>query len=226
MLVYSFLVDKKSSQYEEKNSAKTFYEKKTIKIVDIQYSLLRHINCVLLDFNLSPIFFLDIVYIDFALRCDTDKINSPSSDFYSYLEQNYQIDCFKNLGFFPPNFRSMKQTMGWIAGRRMSRTGTSKICSLPYWTKTKIRNCPQKNSTCSNHGGKYPALLGISITDFGPVKNHQSLNPVGTHLIDTLGILLSKINSAKEVHIHFQLKKNPYSICLKSATYKNRPFFE
>lgn len=36
MLVYSFLVDKKSSQYEEKNSAKTFYEeKKPIKIVDI-----------------------------------------------------------------------------------------------------------------------------------------------------------------------------------------------
>lgn len=101
MLVYSFLVDKKSSQYEEKNSAKTFYD-------DIQYSLLRHINCVLLDFNLSPIFFfffLDMVYIDFALRCDTDKINSPSSDFYSYLEQNYQIDCFKNLGFFPSKFQ-------------------------------------------------------------------------------------------------------------------------
>lgn len=210
MLVYSFLVDKKSSQYEEKNSAKTFYEKKTQLKLLIYSILFNGISIVYFLILISLLFFfLDIVYIDFALRCDTDKINSPSSDFYSYLEQNYQIDCFKNLGFFPPNFRSMKQTMGWIAGRRMSRTGTSKICSLPYWTKTKIRNCPQKNSTCSNHGGKYPALLGISITDFGPVKNHQSLNPVGTHLIDNLGILLSKINSAKEVHIHFQLKKTP-----------------
>lgn len=39
MLLYSFLVDKKNSQYEEKNSAKTFYEiKKQLKL--LIYSIL------------------------------------------------------------------------------------------------------------------------------------------------------------------------------------------
>lgn len=40
MLVYSFLVDKKSSQYEEKNSAKTFYEKKKKQLKLLIYSIL------------------------------------------------------------------------------------------------------------------------------------------------------------------------------------------
>lgn len=103
----------------------------------------------------------------------------------------------------------MNQTLEWIAGKRMSRIRTSKTCSLPYWTKTKTRNCPYKNSTCSTHGRKYLAILEISITSFGLVENPQLLNPVGTRLIDNFGILLSKINSAKEVQTHFQLKKKP-----------------
>lgn len=102
----------------------------------------------------------------------------------------------------------MNQTLEWIAGKRMSRIRTSKTCSLPYWTKTKTRNCPYKNSTCSTHGRKYLAILEISITSFGLVGNPQLLNPVGTRLIDNFGILLSKINSAKEVQIHFQFKNN------------------
>lgn len=104
----------------------------------------------------------------------------------------------------------MNQTLEWIAGKRMSRIRTSNTCSLPYWTKTKTRNCPYKNSTCSTHGRKYLAILEISIKSFGLVENPQLLNPVGTRLIDNFGILLSKINSAKEVQTHFQFKKkNP-----------------